>query len=814
MPDSFFRMLGGQNDTLLSPQKGFPMKLSIAWIFDHLEADWKDHDIAQLVAKFNTTTAEVEHFSKKVVDLKNFSLGQVTNLTKDKITVFSPEWQKEFSFEHRPAHEGDVFLITKKDWVTLRDLHGEKEGLIPAVLVPNNDLAGAWKETFETEDYILELDNKSITHRPDMWCHRGFAREVAAILDIPLKPLERFLEKHEVKKYDSTAPATPKDPFSITIKQEDKIKHFAGLYLEQVASEPSLLWMAHRLIKVDSRPISVLVDTTNYVMQDLGQPMHVFDAAKIASKKIEPRLAKKGETIVLLDGQKVELEPTDVVITDGKTPIALAGIMGGKESGMSPDTESAFLEAATFDAATIRKTSSRLKLRTDASARFEKSLDPHLNVLAVQRFLKIIHDAPLTVKISSAIASIGHETQPPVVELEHSFIESRLGEKVTSAKIKEILEKLEFGVQEQKKGSDVLYAITIPTFRATKDIALKEDIVEEVGRFVGYASIPLILPAMSMRPKDLIATRSLRTIKHHLAYVLAMHEVHNYAFFDEEFLPRLNWQPTSPVSMKNPVSEHWKTLVSSLIPHLLKNVYQNETKEDRLRFFESGRVWSLENKTVHEQKSVAGILFDRKEAIDFYQAKAELTTLFEALELELVWEKPNGQIIWTKDNKFPLPRGVSEQQSPWYNQHQTAVLMHKGLVIGIAGKIESSMLSRVVSGDAFAFELNGDFLTSYHPAITKFTPLSKYPVVWLDISMLVPLQVTVTQLKAIIMKADERITQVELVDFFEKEEWKDQRSLTFRYYVQDKEKTLEKDDIDTVSRTVEKSVQALGVKIR
>lgn len=791
------------------------MKLSIAWIFEHLDADWKKQDIAQLVAQFNTTTAEVEQFSKKTVDLSLFSLGHVTAVTPQKITVMSSEWNKEFSFEARPAQKGDLFLITKQGWATLRDLHGEKEGFIPALSVSAKDLAGGWKKTFDSEDYILELDNKSITHRPDMWSHRGFAREVAAILNVPLKPLPHFLARHEVKKYE-TASSAQKEPFSVTVANQEKVKHFSGVYLEQAPSTASLLWMANRLIKIDSRPINAIVDCTNYVMQDIGQPMHAFDAKKLASKKIEPRLAKKGETILLLDDQTIELAPTDLVITDGKQPIALAGIMGGKESAIDETTSSVFLEAACFDAATIRKTSTRLKLRTDASARFEKSLDPHLNDVGIQRCLKLLSDASIAVQISGPVISVGKEPTPPQIEITHSFIEARLGEKVAPEKIKQILEKLEFGVQAKQQTNDTLYTITVPTFRATKDVALAEDIVEEVGRFVGYANIPRVLPAMSMRAKDIVATRSLRTVKHHCAYALAMHEVNNYAFFDEEFLSRLAWYPQQPVTMKNPVSEHWKTLVSSLIPHLFKNVYQNETKEDELRFFECARIWNHESKNVKqpsvaEQKSIAGIIFNRTQPVDFYQAKAALTTLFENLRLEVSWEKPNNQALWGAEQK-----GAQKftALSPWYNTYQTAVLLHQGTVIGTAGKVEQSMLARIVEGDAFIFELNGDFVTSYHPQVKKFTPISKYPVVWLDISMLVPLPITVEKLSAAISKVDARITSVTLVDFFEKEEWKDQRSLTFRYFITDQEKTLEKDEIDAVSRAVVQAVQTLGVQVR
>src|SRR5579859_5302037 len=425
------------------------MKLSIAWIFDHIKTDWKQVDIPDLLKKFNLMTAEIEHSYKVALDLSLFSIWQVTDVKSDKVVVFSTEWDKEFSFNKRSdAHPGNMFLITQKGWATVEDLKSEKEGLFPALTMTDNQMAGAWKNDIETEDIILEIDNKAITNRPDMWSHRGFAREMAAILNVELKSLDHFLSKHQVKHYEDVVAATPQEPFSVAVKNHTLCKHYAGLYVEEIEAAPSLLWMAYRLARIDARPISAIVDITNYVMFDIGQPMHAFDAQKISTKKIEVTLASSGQHITLLDGSKVELTSQDVVITDSRQPIALAGIMGGASTGVNADTESVFLEAACFDASHIRKTSSRLKIRTEASARFEKMLDPNLNLIAINRFLKLMHESAISMKVSDPIITLGSPPHTHIVEISHQFIESRLGVRIKPDQVKSILEKIDFIVDE------------------------------------------------------------------------------------------------------------------------------------------------------------------------------------------------------------------------------------------------------------------------------------------------------------------------------------------------------------------------------
>ena len=776
------------------------MKLSIVWIFDHIAADWKSIDIPALVAQFNQITAEIEGFEKITIDLQPFSLVQVQEVGAEQVVAFSAEWSETVTLASRKDAAINTWYLVKKGpkgvrWATLQDLKSGKEGLMPAVHVEEPLRAGSWKKHFEAEDYIIELDNKSVTHRPDMWGHRGFAREVAAILNLSLKHEKDFLAQYPVHEYQKTVPATAANPIEITVEAPEVCKRFAGMYLRDVHNQPSHFWMANRLARIDAKPIDFIVDATNYVMYDLGQPMHAFDAGTITTKKLVPRLGKNKETITLLDGETVELTDQDLVISDGTKPLALAGVMGGRDSGITANTKSVLIESACFDAATIRKTSVRYKKRSEASARFEKSLDPNQNVAAVERFLKLLSDAGVAFVPSAEIFSLGAQAQEAVIEITHEFIEKRLGNPIESTLVQQLLQKLAFTVRSEDVNEQKTYHISVPTFRGTKDIKIKEDIVEEIGRFIGYTTMHAQLPRLQQAPHDLHSVYQRRVIKQLMAYSMNMRELYTYAFFDEEFLATvLGWQPGKTLEVQSPVSENWRRLATTLIPNLFKAVVSNSAENHQLAFFELGRIWNYaENITEH--KSLAGIMYNQK-SVDFYEAKAQLTVLFDALKLPIAWEK------------------VETPEFPWYMPYQTAHLVFEGKKIGIAGKVHPTTMQKMCQGEAFIFEFDADFLLAYKNPLKRFIAPSKYPEIVRDISMLAPKTELVGNLSTVIESVDSKIIAVSLVDFLEKPEWVDQRALTFRFVLSDKEKTMTKEEADAIWERVSASLKNTGAAIR
>ncbi len=627
-----------------------------------------------------------------------------------------------------------------------------------------------------------------------MWSHRGFAREIGAILSITMLPEDRFLKNLPVKHYKYNAIKSNSNSLNVNIENPDCCKRLAVLSLDQIENRSCNLYIAQRLAKVDSKPISTIIDITNYVMLDIGQPMHAFDKNAFKDDALQARFAKNSEKLKLLDGQDIILNDQDCVISNSRCAESLAGIMGGFSSGISRDTTQAILESANFDPTFIRLTAVRHKKRTEASARFEKSLDLNQNTNAIMRFLKIADDIDLKYKCNESIVSLGDLQKEKFVLIGHEYINKKLGAAVTSDFIVETLSKLGFGVSQSKdEQNHLIYEVTVPTFRATKDVAIKEDILEEIARFFGYTNIMPTLPVRQMAPFNVYSCFQKRKIKNFFAFSMNMHEASNYAFYDQEFLQELNFVPENGTSLANPISENWKMLVTSLIPNLIKAVKTNINYQDKLRFFEIGKIWNMCDK-LHESNSIAGVCAD-KNGIDFYEEKSNIERFFKMLHMPIEFTKPKGASVW-------------------FDKHQVAEVMYDNKSLGLIGKGSKEFFKDKLHTDLFIFEFDLGYVADYKPAILKYKHISKYPAVTLDISMFVPLGLTVAEIEKSILSADKKIKAAHLVDFFEKENFNELRAVTFRFVLVDFEKTLTKSEIDETYQAVVDQMEQLGAAIR
>lgn len=774
------------------------MKLSLSWIFDHIAgASWHDIDVEKLVAQFSMTTAEVESFQKVSLDLSQFFLVSVINITDTDVRVFCEELSQEFTMPLREdVREGQLLLVRKEPnkhtyaWARLVDWQSSKDGLLPEFACAQEKRAGLWKRDVQTDDYILELSNTSLTHRPDMWGHRGVAREIAAMLNYSLIDEADLISDIAVHTAPKKAAATTKHPFTIELGAMEGCTRFAALHLPKITYTASFLPMALRLARIDARPLNGIVDTTNYVMFDWSEPLHAFDAQTLASLQLGPRMAKNGETLLLLDGQTVTLSDDDMVIASGGEAVALAGIMGGQTTKVTEHTQSIIVEAAFFDPIVVRRTATRLKKRTDGSTRWEKHLDPNQNVPALQRFIAVLLQYEVRFEISEEIVSLGAPAQPGHIRITHQLIEDALGVTIKQDFVLQTLTKLGMTVAS----SAGTYEITVPTFRSTKDIQLPEDIIEEVGRFYGYHTIPLRLPQLELKAHSLDHIERRRLAERILAYGACAREVHNYPLYDELFLRTISYNPTDTVGLANPVSENAYRLISSLIPHLMKSVELNKALAEPTRFFEWGRVWKKNGKNMQELPMLAGIFVDHK-PVDFYQAKAYLQELFDALALDVVW------------------RTIASPEA-WSHPYQTAELVLDGEVIGYAGKLHPKYMAGLGFKDGFIFELKSQPLLKARTDTVVYKPASKYQGSWFDVSMFVAPTLTVAQLQDAIYASDKRIVRVTLTDFFQKEEWHDKRSVTLRFFIQPYDATLTKEELDGIYAGVQKNLVTLGAVIR
>ncbi|MCC6589118.1 MAG: phenylalanine--tRNA ligase subunit beta [Bryobacterales bacterium] len=425
-------------------------------------------------------------------------------------------------------------------------------------------------------DHIIEIDNKSLTHRPDLWGHFGMAREVAAILNRQLKdPVDMAL-----------IPAGAAAPIQVEIEDTSLCPRYSALVFENVTVKPSPVWLQYRLESIGLNPINNIVDVTNYVMAELAQPMHAFDHDALQGQTIYARRGKPGEWVVALNKETYHVDSENVVIADGRGPVAIGGIIGGLDSGVTGYTRRIVLESANFHAGNIRKSSTRLKLRTDASMRFEKSQDPQNTVRGLARAIALLQIVSPGIRLVGGLADAGRPASaPPQITLPLDWLRRKLGRDVPAEEVRRILTSLQFGVQSTRP--DVLH-VTAPSWRATKDISIKDDLVEEVGRMIGYTSIPPASPLLPAKPP---VQNPQRDYFHYLRTVATSQgftEVYNYSFLSEEQLAEFGFAPDAHVRVTNPIASDQTHMRSSLLPGLVRNIRDNSRHLDGFRLFEIG----------------------------------------------------------------------------------------------------------------------------------------------------------------------------------------------------------------------------------
>src|SRR5579863_10541807 len=352
----------------------------------------------------------------------------------------------------------------------------ESDGMLAsaAELGINRDNAGIIElrdgEDIPFPDSVIEIDNKSITHRPDLWGHHGMAREVAAITG---KTLRDPVWLGSLPGALLGSPKPPASPVNIEIEDLHLCPRYSALVFENVTVQPSPLWLQARLTAVGLNPINNIVDLTNYLMAELAQPTHAYDRAKLHGDTIEARPARAGERIVALNDIEYTLTPANLVIADEAGPIGIAGVIGGGYSAISEATTSIVLEAANFNATSVRRTSAALKLRTDASMRFEKAQDPHTTVRALSRALDLLPMLSPGIRLVGGLADRSDVLrEPPPVTLELDWLARKLGRELEAGEVRRILESLQFGVTETAPKT---FSVTVPSWRATKDVAMPDD---------------------------------------------------------------------------------------------------------------------------------------------------------------------------------------------------------------------------------------------------------------------------------------------------------------------------------------------------
>ena len=634
----------------------------------------------------------------------------------------------------------------------------------------------------DLEDTIYEIDNKSITNRPDLWSHYGLAREVSAIYQYPL--IEYL-------------PASIKDGSGSSLKVQVSDSQLCPRYQAAVLSgikiAPSPIWLQKSLIAVGLKPINNVVDITNYVLADLGQPLHAFDAKKIKGNKINIRPAKSDELFPSLAGDTVKLTVADLVITDQEKVIALAGVMGAANSEVDEMTTDVVLESANFSATPIRRSALRHGLRTEASARFEKNLDPNLTAIALAQAVQMILALCPEAHIISQVFDLNKSKKEKIViKTTVEYIEKKIGMTLGQATIVDILARLKFVVVAKKNNLQV----TVPSWRATKDISREEDLVEEVARIYGYDRIVDSMPSIKItrteQNKEIITERK---IKSFLSRNLALNEVYNYSWQDEKYLTLLKYNPANCLQLKNYLSPDQRFLRPTLLTNLVKNLTDNLRWFKQIGIFEVGRVYWPVDSIILDQpnqntylpqqpKMLAWLIYQEEENL-FFTIKGQLEYLFKELGLTVEWQ-------------------IKKQ--PFLSTNYCLSIVANGEELGYFGLLIPKIAKELKWKNSPAVtELNLTEIAKQVVDKKKYQPLPKYPVVIKDFSVILSASVPWIDLEKSIYQVDPLVIGVELFDQYQDQAG--QFSIAFHIRLYDPTKTLTTQDIEAVSNKIKELIE-------
>ncbi len=669
---------------------------------------------------------------------------------------------------------------------------------VPHGLVPGIRLDAA----FPIRDTIFVIDNKSLTHRPDCWGHRGIAREVAALVERPLKSL------------DLHVPFTEAAPLTISVEDPTDCPRYCAVTLEGARVATSPMWLRLLLSRAGMRPINTIVDATNFVMLDLGNPLHAFDRRALASNRIGVRRAHAGETFTTLDGVVRALNTNDVVITDGTVPTALAGIMGGLDSEIRPDTTDVVLEAANFDPARVRMTAQRLGIRTESSARFEKSLDPRLPSDAAASFCVILRHLCPELRVTSRLQDVAAPfAAPTIIETSFDYIRQRLGHAIDDGRIAQILENLAFGLEATGDGG---LRVTVPSYRATKDIGIPEDLVEEVGRVFGYDNIPPAAPSIVLsRPEPNTRKKFERAVRNYLSLSTGLDEIQSYSFDDESFRSRLGLGAPQREALRNPISQEMPFMRRTLDAHLLQAVERNARNLATIGIYEIGRVFLPA--PAHElpaQPAMLGVAVagppawvgegdavdrTRTHAFWFMRLKGILEGLADHLE------------------RGPLRFERGGVEAAWAHPVRQARILAGEQVIGHIAEVHPLTLKHLdITQHAALAELDLDAWRALPARPRGYRPLPRFPAVYRDFAMVVERTVQASTLAdAIRRAAPELIEDVAFQSVYEGPGVPEgQKSVAWSVTLRRPERTLQENDVRAAEEAIWASVTAAGATPR
>ena len=639
------------------------------------------------------------------------------------------------------------------------------------------------KDVYAIDDIIFEVDNKSLTNRPDLWGHYGIAREFAALSGRELKPLETV----DLSKYNNLS--------KVDMKIEDPLcQRYSCLQVENIKRTVSPVDMRIRLYYCGMRAINFLADLTNYLMLEMGQPMHAFDSRKV--EKIRIKRFDKPFTFQTLDGVERNIDENTLMICNDNTPVAIAGIMGGLDSEIVDDTTTLTLESATFDAASIRKSTVRLSHRTDASMRYEKCLDPEMTTTAIARFVNLLqkYDGESTV-VSALTDDYAYHYDKVELNFSKSFVDKYTGIEISNDTIISTLTSLGFKASVENDE----FTVDVPSWRATKDVTMKADIIEEITRIYGYDNFDIhtcVAPLYPVRP-DVEKTVEDK-IKDLLVKRFSLHELHSYvwAYYDE--LKALGIDVEGEIKLEGASNPNIETIRKSIIPTQLCQVKQNTSFALRFGIFEIGRVVTGldENNLCVEKKKLAITLFSKVAPVSvlFYKLRDILEVMSDDIKHK------------------PLSFEPIEAASNYQHPRNLNRIICDGVEIGQIGIVHPTVQKKIDKKAAIVFaEVDVEAFANIENASIQYVEPSKFPEIEVDLSFVSPKFAPIA--KAIAETRSPLIKNVYVTDIYDDEN-DGTKSITTRIVFSHSDKTLTREEVQEVTDSIIESLKNDGIELK
>lgn len=669
-------------------------------------------------------------------------------------------------------------------------LSDEHEGIL--VLHPGLRPGLPLTQALDVHDRVLEIDNKSINHRPDLWGHYGIAREIAAIRGRELR----------TPAGDVGLPARGRT-VEIVIENLRDCPRFCGLVIENVEEVRSPDWMRFLLAAVGQRPLGLLVDLTNFVMLELGQPMHVFDLARLNASGIRVRRAREGEVLRTLDGVERRLSAEDIVVASGDRAVSIAGVMGGEDTAVGPATREVLAEAACWDPARTRRTSARLGLRTDASARFEKSLDPAGAELAIRRFVELLGEVQPGAKAAGPLIDpAGWTYRPVTVHLRRSRLAAKLGVEVGDDEVRRILGALRFGVRAAADGFDV----DVPSFRATKDVRIEDDLIEEVGRMYGYGRIPEApLPSRAEPPPRAEELWLARRLVEVAVLEGGCHEVMTYSFASDSLLAAVGAAGADYARVQNPVAPELARIRRHVLPSVLEHVAPNLRHAAEVRLVEHGKGYLPERRDADglpgEVREVAVVWARREGPHPYGELRSQVASWASRVGTRVELEEKLGR----------------SEEHPWTHPGRTAAITRNDRLVGYVGHLHPAAAHALeLPGQVAIASLDVGALLAGGRERKRLAALPRYPSQPVDVALLVDEDVRVVAVERFLRECGGKLVRgVELFEVYRGEGLPPgKKSLNFTVVLGAEDRTLSSADEERFLSRVRRDARKIGAELR